>query len=384
MDKFIIGFVGSFGCGCSYIAESFFNEYKYISLSDILRDEYKQAYPDECSESIPRTKLQDFGNMVRKQKITYLADRAIEIISNDNSNTKFVIDSIRNPEEIYAMKDKFVNFYVFGIYADKETRWDRILGVYDNDKRLFEKDEARDKGEKILNGQRVTDCFLLSDVIISNNEPIRGINDAYNNLKSKIIKYIGYLSDKTGDKIPTEIEANMAMAYADSLRSSCLKRKVGAVIVDKVGNSFSSGYNEMPRNELPCKSLYGECFRNYRKREIGGLFNKDNEELKEKVLGKIKILDQCRALHAEENAIINVAKFGSSSALSESTLYTTTYPCNLCANKIAQVNIKKVVYFEPYPVEAAKKTLLEAGVEQVMFEGITYNSFFKVFSSIIF
>lgn len=38
---------------------------------------------------------------------------------------------------------------------------------------------------------------------------------------------------------------------------------------------------------------------------------------------------------AEENAVLNVARVGASAALPASTLFTTTYPCNLYANKIA-------------------------------------------------
>ena len=49
-----------------------------------------------------------------------------------------------------------------------------------------------------------------------------------------------------GDNAPTYIETNMAIAYAASMRSSCLKRKVGAVIVDITEDVFSSGYNEVP------------------------------------------------------------------------------------------------------------------------------------------
>lgn len=42
-----------------------------------------------------------------------------------------------------------------------------------------------------------------------------------------------------------------------------------------------------------------------------------------------------------------------------------------------------MVYYEPYPVEEAKKTLKKANVEQEMFEGITFNSYFRVFNEII-
>ena len=89
------------------------------------------------------------------------------------------------------------------------------------------------------------------------------------------------------------------------------------------------------------------------------------------------MLEKCRALHGEENAIMNLV--GRGIDLKESTIYVTTYPCNLCANKIVQAGIKKVVYFEPYPVEEAKQILKEGGVETESFEGVTFRAFFKFF-----
>ena len=110
----------------------------------------------------------------------------------------------------------------------------------------------------------------------------------------------------------------------------------------------------------------------------------DEREASYKLFKKnFKILDYCRALHAEENAILNVARVGASSALPTSTLFTTTYPCNLCANKIAQVGIKRIVYFEPYPMEEAKKILMGKGVKQEPFEGVTYKGYFR-FMEVLF
>lgn len=90
-----------------------------------------------------------------------------------------------------------------------------------------------------------------------------------------------------------------------------------------------------------------------------------------------KLLDYCRALHAEESAIVNMARLGVSPNLSAATLYTTTYPCNLCANKIAQVGIRTIVYYEPYPQKEAKEILTAHRVKQIPFEGVTYNGYFR-------
>ena len=89
------------------------------------------------------------------------------------------------------------------------------------------------------------------------------------------------------------------------------------------------------------------------------------------------MLDYCRALHAEESAIVNMARLSVSANLSKATLYTTTYPCNLCANKIAHVGIKKLIYFEPYPQREAKEILNAHNVKQIPFEGVTYNGYFR-------
>jgi dCMP deaminase len=86
----------------------------------------------------------------------------------------------------------------------------------------------------------------------------------------------------------------------------------------------------------------------------------------------------CRSLHAEENALMNLLK-NSSSVYNDTTLYTTTFPCNLCANKIAEVGIKKVIYAEPYPQEEAKKVLNNNQIACEMFEGVKSAAFFKFF-----
>ncbi len=387
MDRYVIGLVGAFGSGCTYIAKNFIanNGYHYLSLSDILRDLYLEENGLCPEESLERKVMQDYGNQIRLVKgNNYLAQKAVEKIE-ESSWTNIVVDSFRNPNEIEYFKSKFIEFDLIGIFSDKDIRWNRVKNKYDENEGLFNKDEKRDKGEDIENGQRVTDCFLLADVIIANNIVISGENDAFTLMKTKINQYIDLLRNGAKGRRPTEIEAIMTMAYANSQRSSCLKRKVGAVIVDGEGNIFSSGYNEVPPLEKPCKNECGQCYRSKFKNEIEDALQDAGilTEPKKVIMKKIKVLEKCRALHAEENAILNVARFGSASAIKNGTLYTTTYPCNLCANKIAKVGLRKVIYLEPYPVEEAKQTLSAAKIEQEAFEGITYNSYFKVYCEII-
>jgi deoxycytidylate deaminase len=91
------------------------------------------------------------------------------------------------------------------------------------------------------------------------------------------------------------------------------------------------------------------------------------------------MLDYCRALHAEENAILNLVRNGQSVSLRECTLYTTTYPCRLCAQKIANIKMKRVVYLEPYPQSEAKDLLNDADVIDEFFQGITFRAYFRIY-----
>ncbi len=268
-------------------------------------------------------------------------------------------------------------------WADQETRWKRVEDKYEHNRVTFEKDDARDSREKSENGQQVTLCYQMADIIIINNKEIRSVGaDDFQALEQKTQRFIDIIEGK--DKfVPSEIETLMAMAYANSMRSSCSQRKVGALIIDNFGNVFSSGYNEVPTSERSCKKEYGMCYRKYLRTKFSNKLTEiiQDEETKNNVIAVVndhfKALDYCRALHAEENAIVNMARLGGSKNLNDATLYTTTYPCNMCANKIAQVGIRHLVYFEPYPQEEAKIILRTHRVEQIPFEGITFNGYFR-------
>lgn len=280
-------------------------------------------------------------------------------------------------------KESYPDFYLIATWANKDIRWKRVEKKYKGNLSLFEKDDGRDKDEKSENGQQITLCYQMADIIILNEKEIHSTSsDDFKNIKRIVERYIG-LIEKSKKFEPTEMETLMSMAYANSMRSSCTQRKVGALIIDEYGNVFSSGYNEVPVSERPCKNEYGMCYRKYLRNNIdnklrdeindGELANKVSQIIK----SNSKMLDYCRALHAEENAIVNMARLSVSANYGEATLFTTTYPCNLCANKIAQVGIKKIIYYEPYPQEEAKKTLAAHNVKQVPFEGVTFNSYFK-------
>jgi deoxycytidylate deaminase len=91
-----------------------------------------------------------------------------------------------------------------------------------------------------------------------------------------------------------------------------------------------------------------------------------------------KLLDMCRSLHAEEVAILRLAK-GTGVASKNLVLYATTQPCNLCANKIVAAGISKVVYAEPYTMKEAADILEKGGVKLIPFQGVKSTAFFKLY-----
>ncbi len=124
-----------------------------------------------------------------------------------------------------------------------------------------------------------------------------------------------------------------------SSRSTCLRRKVGAVLV-KDNHILATGYNGAPRGLEHC--LDRGCIR-----EQNGIPSGERHEF-------------CRGIHAEQNALIQAAVHGVS--IEGSTLYCTNFPCSLCSKLIINAKVKKIVYVEGYPDDLAKELLAESDV----------------------
>ena len=135
----------------------------------------------------------------------------------------------------------------------------------------------------------------------------------------------------------------MQMAELTAKRSTCLRRQVGAVIV-KDRHIIATGYNGAPRGLKHCDEL-GGCLR-----QKLGVPSGQRHEL-------------CRALHAEQNAIIQAATLGQS--IEEGTIYVTHQPCVICAKMIINAGIKRIVVREAYPDEMATEILDEAGIRVI-------------------
>jgi len=132
----------------------------------------------------------------------------------------------------------------------------------------------------------------------------------------------------------------MEITQVVAKRSTCLRRHVGAVII-KDRHILSTGYNGAPSGLLHC--LETGCIR-----EKLDVPRGERHEL-------------CRGLHAEQNAIIQAAVHGVQ--IKGGTLYSTTFPCVLCAKMLINAGIVKIVYQGSYPDQLSLEILKEANIK---------------------
>ncbi len=116
-----------------------------------------------------------------------------------------------------------------------------------------------------------------------------------------------------------------------STRSTCLRAQVGAIIVNNK-RILTTGYNGAPKGlphclDAGCEIVDGHCV---------------------------------RALHAEQNAILQAALYGV--PLEGGTIYTTHQPCHTCAKMIINAGLVRVVFAGKYPDDLAVKYLRQAGL----------------------
>lgn len=134
----------------------------------------------------------------------------------------------------------------------------------------------------------------------------------------------------------------MRLAFTISERATCRRRNVGAIIV-KNKQILTTGFNGA------CSGVK-DCL------ELGCL----KDELK---IPSGQGAEICRAVHAEQNAIIQGALHGVS--VEGATIYCTHSPCGLCAKMIVNAKIKRCVCSEIYSETTFKDLFNEAGIEFV-------------------
>ena len=324
----IIGLTGKNGAGktsvCDYLLARGF---EYASLSDAIRAEIRRR-----GEVITREKLIETGTEMReKGGAAILAERVLAGLESEHN---YVIDSIRNPAEVEALRQR-LDFTLFVIEADEQTRFERsLVRARENAATTFEQfmaEEDRELEPENPAAQQLIATMDLADIAIENNETIEALHDRLDEVLSPLMSRFAR---------PGWDEYFMNIARVVATRSNCMKRKVAAIIV-KDRRVISTGYNGTPRGARNCNE--GGCPR------CNGMAPSGTA------------LDECLCSHGEENAITQAAYHGTS--LKGSTLYTTFSPCLQCTKLIINSGIIEVVYNKDYTLnDRASALLAECGV----------------------
>lgn len=147
------------------------------------------------------------------------------------------------------------------------------------------------------------------------------------------------------DNRPSWDDYFMQITDLVATRSTCLRRKVGAILVSEK-RVLATGYNGAPKELKHCLEV--GCLR-----EEMNIPSGERHEL-------------CRAIHAEQNAIIQAARHGV--IVVGATLYCTHQPCVICTKMLINAGVAKICYRNGYPDELSQQMLAEAGVELVKVE----------------
>lgn len=131
----------------------------------------------------------------------------------------------------------------------------------------------------------------------------------------------------------SKTEYFLQMLHLVSARSTCVRRKVGAIITDEDGHVLSTGYNGVPKTFPHCTD-----------RNCSGATDTPGNT------------DNCMAIHAEANAILQCSDLNRAC-----TIYCSCSPCFTCAKLIANTNIKRVICQETYSDKRGINILLTKG-----------------------
>lgn len=124
---------------------------------------------------------------------------------------------------------------------------------------------------------------------------------------------------------PSKRETFLEMANVLSLQSTCIRRSVGCILTNKYHHIVGSGYNGTAAGSSHC--IQNHCDGNH--------------------LVSGKNLEQCQAIHAEQNALMQCKDIHDIEVA-----YVTTFPCMHCMKMLLNTSCKLIVYNQPYDEES--------------------------------
>lgn len=391
------------------------------SLGGILTKTIKKVIANE---------LQSWGNNIRKynsikpQSVPYkkapscLARKINQIIKAfraydkaHDRKTLIVIDALRNPFEVLYFRERYAAFYLMAVHTEEKIRRDalfkkgfRIDEIEHLDKVEGGKSSFHDSYEKI----DIDKCIELADIHLAHD----GTDKDHNrDMVNQIFTYVALIFHP-GLIPPSPLERCMQVAHTAKLNSGCLSRQVGAAVTNEYFSVQSIGWNTVAEGQTPCslRNLY-DLFKDEDEGAFSD-FERFNEEFsveKKKLIQayepvKKKLnglnLSYCfkdiytsskekqrynqvhtRSLHAEENAFLQLAKYGTQ-GIKGGKLFTTASCCELCSKKAYQLGITEIYYIDTYP-GISRMHILESGVNRpkmLLFKGAIGRAYVNLFT----
>ncbi len=408
----VIGMAGRIGSGVSFVRDKLLQSLRTfaydVDIVDVtaLIEQFENQLEQQDLEGIDQDlqscdivsgneagkrvrKFQLVGNALRRKygnevlaalAVTDFIRPDIEEGSENMRRKAYVVDSLKHPEEVRLLRNIFGNlFWMVGVVSSDLSRFNRLKQKKEFTEGMFnylseedaEGDDKRDTDSLLQSGQATVKTVLEADYFFANDFATKDEIEEESARLSRLMFGIQVVS-------PTENEVGMNAAYQASLRSACLSRQVGAAIVAATGEILSTGHNDVPKfggglygpspanRDRRCWAWGAKCYNDEEKLKItrqvvdvlvdGRLLEASKKAEAVELLRKSRIsglIEFTRAVHAEMEAMLSIARVGTSGILG-STLYTTTYPCHNCAKHIVDAGIKRVVYLEPYEKSLAR------------------------------
>jgi deoxycytidylate deaminase len=403
--EIIIGLVGPVGTDLNPISVAIERQFEALSYraKTIRLSEKLERFFGENHSTKPEHErisgLMDIGTKLREESgrgdaVALLGIAEIKRIreadpGNKSERNAYVLRSLKHPHEIQTLRSVYgKGFFLISVYSPREARVaamaERITrSMHGNTSHarewaesIIERDE-REEDKKL--GQDVKDAFPLADLFIDGRDK-RSYEAEIRRFFELIFGNVFYT--------PTRDEYGMYQARSAALRSADLGRQVGAAISKASGEILSLGCNDVPKagGDLywpddagdsrdfrkgfdpmvdERKQILSELLNRFREAEllakqyssedsIGPLLKALTIGDKKKTLERTRVynlLEFGRSVHAEMAAITSAARLGI--AIKDATLFSTTFPCHMCARHIVSSGIKRVLYIEPYPKSRA-------------------------------
>lgn len=314
----------------------------------------------------------------------------IKIIRKTHGDkARIVIDSIRNSMEARYFKERYSAFYLFAVNTEEHFRLERLNKEF-NLTELKALDQEYTKNlstSERFYKQDIQTCIQVADIYLHNPEESSNEGDQRKTLKKDVLRYLALIL-QPGIITPTAEERCMQIAYTAKYNSGCISRQVGAVVSDSSFSIKSIGWNNTAEGQTPCllrnvedlnsnfdSEAYSQHEKNSDFKDLMRQTYPSTSSVKEKLKGRnlsfcFKDGHNClennknqvhtRSLHAEENAMLQIAKYGGE-GLKNGFLFTTASPCELCSKKAYQLGISKIFFIDPYP-GISEKQILRSGV----------------------